>query len=87
MLNNRSRGCLQNCSYSKQLSMALLLVSHPSAQACGGEDILFIFLIFLGHPEFWTPLQIPIWGPTLAAPCYKMSGKLLRALRGRLSLS
>ena len=22
-----------------------------------------IFLIFPGHPEFWTPLQIPVWGP------------------------
>ena len=21
------------------------------------------FLIFPGHPEFWTPLQIHIWGP------------------------
>ena len=20
-------------------------------------------LIFPGHPEFWTPLQIPVWGP------------------------
>ena len=35
-------------------------VPSPRAQACGGEDILYIFfLIFPGHLEFWTPLQIP----------------------------
>ena len=43
MLNDHSRGYLQNCCYSKQLSMALLHVSHPPAQTCGGEDILHIF--------------------------------------------
>ena len=31
-------------------------VPSPLAQACGGEDILYIFLIFPGHLEFWTPL-------------------------------
>ena len=40
-------------------------VPSPLAQACGGEDILYIFLIFRGHLEFWTPLQIPSWGPPL----------------------
>ena len=34
-----------------------------------GVRTSYIFLIFPGHPEFWTPLQIPIGGP-LAAPCY-----------------
>ena len=30
-----------------------------------------MFLIFPGHPEFWTPLQIPLCrGGPLAAPCY-----------------
>ena len=24
---------------------------------------IYIFLIFPEHPEFWTPLQIPIWAP------------------------
>ena len=46
--------------------MALLHVSHPPAQTGGGEDILYIYIFFLicpGHPEFWTPLQILIWGP------------------------
>ena len=28
-------------------------------------SLYFFFLIFPGHPEFWTPLQIPIWGPPL----------------------
>ena len=27
-----------------------------------------IFLIFLGHPEFWTLLQIPLWGPPWLHP-------------------
>ena len=45
--------------------MALLHVSFPPGQACGGEDILYIFLIFPGHLEFLIPLQIPIWS---AAP-------------------
>ena len=65
MLNDHSRGYLQNCCYSKQLSVALLHASHPPAQTCGGEDIryIYIFLIFPGHPEFWTPLQIPICAP------------------------
>ena len=47
--------------------MALLHVSLPVAQTGGGEDILYIFfsLIFPGHPEYWIPLQIPIWGPPL----------------------
>ena len=67
MLNDRSRGSLQNCCYSKQLSIALLHASHPLAQTCGGEVIIYIykFLIFPGHPEFWTPLQIPISAPPL----------------------
>ena len=26
---------------------------------------IYFFLIFPGHPEFWTPLQIPICAPTL----------------------
>ena len=46
--------------------MALLHVSYPPAQTCGGEDILYIFfLIFPGHLELWTPLQISVWGPPL----------------------
>ena len=39
MLNDHSRGYLQNCCYSKQLSIALLLVSHPPVQTYGGKDI------------------------------------------------
>ena len=26
---------------------------------------IYFFLIFPGYLEFWTPLQIPIWGPPL----------------------
>ena len=67
MLNGCSRGYMQKCCYSKQYSMALLHSSHSPDQTCGGEDILniYIFLIFPEHPEFWTPLQIPIWAPLL----------------------
>ena len=76
MLNDCSRGYLHNCCYSKPLSMALLHASHPPAQTCGGEDIpyidIYFFLIFPDN-EFWTPLQIPIWGIPLAAPCYMAS--------------
>ena len=50
--------------------MALLHVSHPPAQTCGGEDILYIFfLIFPGH-KVLHPITNPCWGPPLAAPCY-----------------
>ena len=71
MLNELSRGYLQNCCYSKQLSMAPFHVSHPPAQTCGGENTLYIyFLIFPGH---WVldPITNPYLGPpTLVAPCY-----------------
>ena len=54
----------------------LFPVSLPPAQACGGEDILYIyFLIFPGHLEFWIPLQILFGAPLLAAPCYTISLK------------
>ena len=37
---------------------------------------VFFFLVFPGHLEFWTPLQIPIWAPLppLAAPWYSFKG-------------
>ena len=53
MLNNCSRGYMQNCCYAKQLSMALLHVSHPPAQTCGGDDILYIYIFFLIFPGHW----------------------------------
>ena len=28
---------------------------------------IYFFLIFPGHLEFWTPLQIPSWGPPLGS--------------------
>ena len=52
--------------------MALLQASQPSAQTCGGGDILHIFFLFPEYPEFSTPLQIllcllppPTFGCTL----------------------
>ena len=89
MLNNHSRGYLQNCCYSKQLLRALLHLVNPPAQTCGSEDILctHIFLIFPGHPEFWTPLQIPIWGPLLAVLCYSYTFHIIAKMYKRSSLS
>ena len=29
---------------------------------------IYSSLIFPKHPEFWTPLQIPIWGPPCLHP-------------------
>ena len=41
----------------------------PQLRLVGGKDILYIFfLIFPGYPEFWTPLQILIWGPPWLYP-------------------
>ena len=86
MLNDHSRGYLQNCCYSKQLSMALLHVSHPPAQTCGGEDILYIyiFLIFPGH-RVLNPITNPYLGPPLLAePCYNRTSS--RSLIARKEL-
>ena len=73
MLNDRSRGYLQNCCYSKQLSMALLHASHSPAQTCGGwgQPIYIFFLIFPAH-RVLDPITNPYFGPPsppLAAPC------------------
>ena len=43
MLNDHSKGYLQNCCCSKQLSMVLFHASHLPAQTCWGEDILYIY--------------------------------------------
>ena len=43
--------------------MALLQASQPSAQTCGGGDILHIFFLFPEYPEFSTPLQILLCAP------------------------
>ena len=56
----------------KQLWMALLQVTLPPAQTGGGEDIIYIFLIFPGHLEFWTPLKSLFGAPLLVAPCYTL---------------
>ena len=71
MLSNCSRAYLQNCCYSKQISKALLHASHPPAQTCGGEDILYIyfFLVFPGR-QVLGPITNPYLGSPLAAPCY-----------------
>ena len=70
MLNDCSRGYLQNCCYAKQFSMALLHAFHPQAQTCGGEDILCMYFPNIS----WTPSSGPhyksLFGPhPPATPC------------------
>ena len=49
MLNDHSRGYMQNLLF-KTILMALLYAFQPPAQSCRGEDIIYIFfLIFSGH--------------------------------------
>ena len=36
---------------------------------------IYFFLIFPGHLELWTPLQIPIWGPSLGCTLLQYSGQ------------
>ena len=65
MLNDHSRGYLQNCCCTKQLWMALLHVSVPPAQTCGGEDILYMYFSSIS----WTPWVLdPITNPYLGPP-------------------
>ena len=73
MLNDRARGYLQNLLFKTTLKDPAPFAPSPSSDLWG-EDVLciYIFLIFPGHPEFWTPLQIPMWAPTLAVPCYNI---------------
>ena len=37
----------------------------PGSGLWGSGHLTCIFLIFPGHLPFWTPLQIPVWGPLL----------------------
>ena len=37
----------------------------PGSGLWGWGHSIYIFLIFPGYLEFWTPLQIPSWGPPL----------------------
>ena len=64
MLNHCSRDCLQNLLFKTTLNSPAPCVPSPSSDL--GEDILYIyFLIFPGHPDFWTSLKIPICSPRL----------------------
>ena len=65
MLNDPSRGYLQNCCYSKQFSMALLHVSHPPAQICGGEAILYIYFSNISWTLSSGPHHKSLFGVTL----------------------
>ena len=40
-------------------------VPSSSSDLWGWGHAIYFFLIFSGHPEFWTPLQIPTWAPHL----------------------
>ena len=47
MLNDHSRCYLQNCCYSKQLSVTLLHASYPPAQTCRGEYIVYLYILYI----------------------------------------
>ena len=49
--------------YKTALNGPAPCVPSPSSDLWGWGHPIYIFLIFPGHVEFWTPLQIPIWGP------------------------
>ena len=52
----------------------------PGSGLWGWGHPTYIFLIFPGHPELWTPLQIPSWGPPLGCT-------LLQSYRKKTELS
>ena len=62
MLNDCFRGYLQNCCYSKQLSMALLHVSHPRAQTS------YIYIFFFSSISWTHWVLDPIINPHLGSP-------------------
>ena len=51
--------------YKTALNGPAPCVPSPSSGLWGWGHPIYIFLIFPGHLEFWTPLQIPSWGPPL----------------------
>ena len=42
----------------------------PQLRLVGVRTSYIYFLIFPGHLEFWTPLQVPIWGPPLGCTLF-----------------
>ena len=64
------RLAVQQPLYKTALNGPSPCVPSPSSGLWGWGHPIYIFLIFPGHLEIWTPLQIPIWGPLLAVPCY-----------------
>ena len=49
--------------YKTALNGPAPCVPCPSSGLWGWGHPIHIFLVFPGNLEFWTPLQIPIWGP------------------------
>ena len=62
MLNDRSRGYLQNCAIQNNVQWPCSMCPIPQFRPVGVRTS-HIFKIFPGQPEFWAPLQIPIWDP------------------------
>ena len=74
MLNNHERRlAAQLLLYKTALNGPAPRVQSPMLRLVQWGHPTYIFLIFPGHLEFWTPLQIPIWKPLLAAPCYTVA--------------
>ena len=59
--------------YKTALNGPVPCVLSPSSGLWGWGQPIYIFLIFPGHLEFWTPLQIPIWGPPLGCTLFQHS--------------
>ena len=62
----RQKLATQLLLYKTALNGPVPCVPSPSSGLWGwGHPIYFFSLIFPEHPEFWTPLQIPLWAPPL----------------------
>ena len=71
--------------YKTALKGSAPCVPSPLSDLWGWGHPIYIFLIFPGHLEFWSPLQIPIWGPPLG--CILLhQGSLRLPAAGRLPI-
>ena len=59
----------------------------PGSGLWGWGHPIYIFLIFPGHLEFWTPLQIPSWGPPLGCTLLQVGPSWMGNLQLSLLIS
>ena len=58
----------------------------PGSGLWGWGHPTYIFLIFPGHLEFWTPLQIPSWGPPLGCTLLQNDSRCRKQDRAALAV-